>query len=479
MASRVVSIKSLGDVVEKIYSNDEAVEDSLYALYQDCYKMSKTKHFRGTNATKVKRYLEDGPINCITGLMDVSNSIRTVVSILVGGFCEYESSNRGVISDDILVYIRGKLNGHLSSMLNQSNDVNSILSKASKYINVTPLDLSTAERAFKQSKNKTDEIEKTITEMDLFATKQLEKTLEQCKGINTQIANVASHCYSGEHFNYANATSLQNQSWYERSPNVALLVKLSEDPFAYDSKNAAVSEDQWAVGLCKDIYAYGGYQFVSGDYEYGIEGGKHFAKAAGSLLTVSAYLQITDYVRAQGEAKVLYGEGEVSAGFSDGYYGFSAEGEVGVFKADGSVTIGTDDINAFIKGEVKVLTAEGKVACSYEEGGELKFGVKAEATFASAKGKAGFSLFKVKKDTSNSKYIPEDAGLFEVYVAPKANGGGSVDAWLETETVIEGEYININTAEIDLGLSALVGGELSVKVPYFHVNIGKLMPWNW
>lgn len=69
----------------------------------------------------------------------------------------------------------------------------------------------------------------------------------------------------------------------------------------------AISEDQWAAGLCSDVYAYAGYSILSSSYESGIENGTAFMKARAYVLNLNGYAQLTDYIKAQGEAKVVYG----------------------------------------------------------------------------------------------------------------------------------------------------------------------------
>ena len=63
---------------------------------------------------------------------------------------------------------------------------------------------------------------------------------------------------------------------------------------------------------------------------------------------MNGYAQLTDYVKAQGEAKIRYVEGDVKAGASDRYFGAHVNAEAGVIKVNGSVVIGSDDFNGFI-----------------------------------------------------------------------------------------------------------------------------------
>ncbi len=182
------------------------------------------------------------------------------------------------------------------------------------------------------------------------------------------------------------------------------------------------------------------------------------------------YAQFTDYLRAQANVNVLYAEGEAKAGWSEDYIGFKVEAEVGVIQADGSVIIGSDDINAFVKGEVKVLCADGKAAFEFEDDGEFAIGVDASATLASASVKGGTTILGYKnKDTATG----ETETLLGFKVGAKATAGGSFAVWAESETAFEMEYMNINATTVKIDAAALLGLDLSITVPtpYFK--------WPW
>jgi hypothetical protein len=168
--------------------------------------------------------------------------------------------------------------------------------------------------------------------------------------------------------------------------------------------------------------------------EAGVEDGTAFAKGKAAVLNANGYAQFTDYLRTQANVNVLYAEGEAKAGWSEDYIGFNVEAEVGVIQADGSVIIGSDDINAFVKGEVKVLCADGKAAFEFEDDGEFAIGVDASATLASASVKGGTTILGYKnKDTATG----ETETLLGFKVGAKATAGGSFAVWAESETAFE------------------------------------------
>lgn len=215
---------------------------------------------------------------------------------------------------------------------------------------------------------------------------------------------------------------------------------------------------------------YAGYSFLTASGEAGVEDGTAFAKGKAAVLNANGYAQFTDYLRAQANVNVLYAEGEAKAGWSEDYIGFKVEAEVGVIQADGSVIIGSDDINAFVKGEVKVLCADGKAAFEFEDDGEFAIGVDASATLASASVKGGTTILGYKnKDTATG----ETETLLGFKVGAKATAGGSFAVWAESETAFEMEYMNINATTVKIDAAALLGLDLSITVPtpYFK--------WPW
>ena len=102
-----------------------------------------------------------------------------------------------------------------------------------------------------------------------------------------------------------------------------------------------------------------------------------FMKARASVLNLNGYAQLTDYIKAQGEAKVGYAETDLKIGAGDGYFGAHVKAEAGVIKVNGSVVAGTDNFNGYIKGNADVLNANGNAAFEFEDDGQFAIGVDA------------------------------------------------------------------------------------------------------
>ena len=108
-----------------------------------------------------------------------------------------------------------------------------------------------------------------------------------------------------------------------------------------------------------------------------------------------AYAQMTDYLSAKVNATVGHVEGEAKIGFSDEYAGFKVTATGAVAQVDRSVILGTDEMNAYIKGEASFLSANGKAAMEVKKNGEYTIGFDGSAALAEVNAHVGFSFFKL------------------------------------------------------------------------------------
>lgn len=153
------------------------------------------------------------------------------------------------------------------------------------------------------------------------------------------------------------------------------------------------------------------------------------------------------FVQGEDEVKVLTGALSGSLGaslFSEGSFapGFEAKAtaEGSVFSNEASVRVGTQDFNAHVKGEGKVLT--GKAEAKFHVGdGEVEAKAGAEAYVATGELSGGLTLFGVKLDAS---------------VEAKAGGAGAK----------AGGKVGLSSAEGELGLGVLLGLGVKVKVDW-------------
>lgn len=456
---------------DSVKSYETTVQDTLYSEYKNAFKISKSNHFRGNAADAFKDYITCGTINIISGMMDVAMDITMMIQIFAEAFYQYEVNHDGKVDEAVLDYIGTTLDSKEETFNDAKQELSAALSQAANYITTTGLSLDSVNTGYTEVRTAVKKIREDLYAVDDEALKSATELLERIESLQTFINNVMAYQYSDDGKTGAyNAITMRNQDWYQENGNVALYLKLQEDPFEYVAGEVTLAEDQWAIGVCSDIYAYAGYSVLTASGEAGVENGTAFAKGKAAVLSANGYAQFTDYLRAQVNVKGAYAEGEAKAGWSEDYVGFKVEAEVGLIKVDGSVVLGTDELNAYVKGDAKVLCADGKAAFELEEDGQFAIGVDASATLASAKVKGGFSIFSYKtKDSATGKKKP----LLGFEAGAKATAGGSFALWAESETAIETKYLNINATTVKIDAAALLGIEFSVTIPtpYFK--------WPW
>lgn len=451
---------------------ETTVQETLYSQYKTAFKISKSNYFRGDAADSFKNYITNGTINIISGLMDISADMTMIIQLFAEAFYQYEHNHDGRVEEGALDYINQTLNAKENTFEEAKGELGAVLQLAAKYISTKELSLERVNTGYSETRSVIKKIREELYSLDDEVLKSANELLERIKGLRTLIEKMMVFCYNEDgKINLDNLRRIQTQDWFQRTGNITLYLMLEEDPFEYAVGEVTLAEDQWAAGLCSDIYAYAGYTFWSVFEEKGVEDGKAFAKGKVAVLSANGYAQFTDYLRTQANANVLYVEGEGKAGWADDYIGFKVEAEVGVIQADGSVVIGSDDLNAFIKGEVKVICADGKAAFEFEDDGEFAIGVDASATFASASVKGGTTIlgYKNKDTATGNKTNP----LLGFKVGAKATVGGSFAVWAESKTAFETEYLNINATTVKIDAAALLGIDFSITVPTLYFK------WPW
>lgn len=465
---------TLVDIYNDVNGFKTTAEDALYEQFKSAYKLSVTNYMRGSGSRAFKNYFKHGTINMITGLMDIVSETAMIAQLIAECFYQLEKSEKGVIAESQLDSIKSDLKGYRSTFSGMESELNQVVAEASKYISTTNLSLDDVTDSYTDVNKKLKKIATDLESMDAEILPNVEQLLERIAALSTLATNTMGHCYKDGKIQLNSTKTLTKQTWYTKQSNLALTIMLQEDPFSYEAGAVSVSEKQWAKGLCSDVYAYAGYTILGKEGEVGVENGTAFAKGAAAVFALNGYAQFTDFLRAEGEAKAVYAEGDVKIGAGDGYFGAHVSAEAGLFKANGKVILGTDEFNGFVKGDVKLLSADGKAAFEFDsKSGEYAIGVDGSATLASAKASAGFSFldyeYKEKSDTAIKKTHKES--LFKLEASAKASAGGSFALYSESKTAIETPLVNVNATSLKIDASALLGFELDVTVPQLH--------WKW
>lgn len=455
---------------EKTKMYEPTVQDAFYSHYKNTYKISVSNYFRGDAADSFKQYITDGAINVMNGFLDVSSEITMIVQLLAEAFFQYENTHTGRVEEGTLEYIKQTIKTKENTFNGAKSELNTAISLAAQYIAVKPLELESVNNRYSETRTALEKIKNDLYAVDDEALNAANELFERIINLKTLIEKLIGFCYTRGTLNTGNIDNLSSQDWYNKESNVTLYLLLQEDPFGYSAGEVTVAEDQWAAGLCSDVYAYAGYSFRSASYEAGVEDGTAFIKAKAVVASANGYAQFTDYLSLSAEAKFTFAEGEAKAGWSEKYKGFKVDAEVGLIDTEGSIILGSKDLNAYIKGEVKVLCADGKAAFEFEEDGQFAIGVDASATLASASAKGGTTILSYKDgDSATGDTNP----LLGVKAGVKADAGGSFAVWIESKTAIETDFVNINATTVKLDVAFLLGVDLTVTIPTPHFK------WSW
>ena len=467
----LLKVDSLIRMYEQVRTYEKTVQKVFYDQCKNAYKLSKTNHFRGVAADSFKSYLSDGAINIISGFLDITAALTASIQLFAEAFFQYEKNHSGAVGENTLDDITIVLKKHETTFDSGKNELRNVINEAAQYITTRSLNLDIVNTAY----SKTHDILATIRN-DLYSTddscvKEVNQLMERIQDLRQLIQNITGYCYDSDGKLVSSSLDIvANQPWFNRQSNAQLFLMWQEDPFVYEAGQTTLSEDQWVAGLCSDVYVYAGYSICNTSYEMGVEDGAAFLEAKFILAERNAYAQFTDYLRASISEKFCYAETDMKVGFSDKYVGFHITADVGIARADGSIILGTDDFNAYIKGEAKLLCADGKAAFEFQNDGQFAIGFDASATLVSAEVNGGFSILGYKeKDAATG----ETKQLLGFEVSPEGKIGTGAALWFESKTAIEGEYININATTVKIKAVLGVGGEISLTAPTLCLK------WPW
>lgn len=460
------------EIYNSVKEYETVVQDALYEQYKVAYKISLTNYMRGKAADSFKTYFSRGTINMIQGLLDISSEMTMIIQFITEMFYQFESGDEAKINEGTLDGIEGDLAGEQKIYNDMENELFEVLNVASQYIDTTAIEVNTVNDSYSSVREKIQSIRENLYTTDDEALQSAKELLIRINELKDFVNKTMGFCYKDGNFIPDNIDKLPSQNWYSEQSNATLSLLLAEDPFAYEAGEVSVNEDQWAAGLCSDVYAYAGYSFLNASYEGGVEDSTAFVRARASVMDLNGYAQFTDYVRAEAEIKGVYGSADAKIGAGSGYLGAHVKAEAGVANANGIVVVGNNSVNAFVKGDASFLCADGKAAFEFEDNGQYAVGVSASASVLSASAKGGVSLFKYKvKDGSATAQKTDN--LFKVNVKGEATVGAAFKAYAQSETAVETDFVNINATSLDLEIGLGLDIEVSVTVPTLYLKL----PW--
>lgn len=466
----VLDIDALVNMYDTVSGYQTTFEDALYKEYKNSYKLSVSNYYRGNSADQFKQYLKDGCINMITETMDVSSSLTDCIQIFAEAFYQFENTHDGRVAESAVNTVEEFAKTKEQVLTGMTDELNEVLHLASQYISASSLPLDAAHGEYKDVHNSLEKMRDTLYSMDDEAVRQAQDLHQRITHLKTMLQSLMSECYTSDGMlipdHLAQVTS---KDWYTKAANVSLYIKMQEDPFQYSAGEVTLSEDQWAAGLFTDMYVYAGYKIGTASYEAGVEDNTAFVNAQAAAAQGNAHAEICDFLALKGDAQVnvAYAGVDAKAGFSDKYMGFSVDAKAGLVDVNGSVILGSDKINAYVKGEAHVLTAEGKVAYNAQENGQYEVGIDASASAAGASVSGGTTLLAYK-DQANA--TSKSRTLLGFKVGAAVDAGGEFECWSESKTAYETEYVNVNATSFNVGAGVLFEGGVEVTIPTLYVK---------
>jgi hypothetical protein len=448
------------DLDNNISQYSKQLKSALYEQYKLAYCLVRSPNFSGGSADAYKKYIEQVSIYFINSMLNISDEMGNASKEIKKVLLEYEKDHMGAIDQDTLEYLTGVVNGKRNTFIDTMDRYESVHRRAAKHISPVIPSVNNVDNLFKKVVKNFSTINTDINKLDSRIKSQVEAVSVHASTLLSKIQSLQKTYIKMEMIDLSAVDKISKESWYKPESGDILLEMWCADPFIYEVGQGAVWEEQWAVGLTPDVYAAAGAGLLTGEYEMKYMNGVFEVSAKGSVVNGYAEAQFTDFLKASAEAYLLGASGSAKVGWSDEYIGFKLEGEASVAKAKGKIILGTDEFNGYVKGEAKVLSADGFAAAEFEDKNNYDIGIGGSATLAEASGEIGLSFLKVKSSGSG-----ESKNLFGLSGKAKASAGVGAGVRLTSENVYDGSIVDINTVSVNVNLKAIIGVELSVTVP--------------
>lgn len=451
-------------IADNMTQKGEELEGILYSQYKNAYMLSSSNNYRGTSANACKNYISNVTINILQGFFNILSETEETLSGVRQCFLDYESTEDGIVDTDVLTQADGEVTDvYQADYRDLIGQVDGVLTTAAQYISLTPLSKAAVDGAYTALTGKLGDIHDDLISSDSTAKGKLDTLLTHMQALERMIDSVDQIIDAEGHIDYTMVSQLMTREDFYVEDAEALSAVMEEDPFSYYANGGSGFEQQWAAGAFQDVYMFGGLSAWTGEYSAGYHDGRWEGKAQGSFFEANAGAQFTDYLRATAGATIVHGEGEVRAGFSSDYIGVAAEGGASVLDANANVRVGTDDFNGYLDANATLFGASGYAKAEFDSPTDFCIGLGGDATLASADATLGVSFLSVSEEDSATG---EETSLFNLSATPEANAGVGADFLIESQKVIDTDFVDINTAHVKLGGKLGLGLTLDITIPY-------------
>lgn len=479
------------DILGNLISYQDTLQKALYDHYKNIYELSKTTNYRGNDADTYKTYFSTVSLNYINSFLNLAQEITDTFRLIKDTYFSLESQEYGIISSDTLDDIKTSLTGKKGDFTSLIGEIESIQAEASSYISLNSLNRSEIESEYDKINTEVCNIKSELDEKDAEALTSTEILLEKINSLSSSIKSLSDKYHKDGKINLDMVSSITNEDWYSVEDSTVLDNLMIDDPFAYSANQTSSIEDQWAIGRFSDTYGYAGYNALSHFYDYKRKDGVISANGNASLFSAYGNGQITDYFKLKSNVNLVNGSLSGQAGLSDSFKGFSLKGSVAAAHAEGSLILGSDTCNAYIKGDANALSASGHAEADYK--GDLQFdlGVGGKYSAADASFSLGGSLFSVKSNepdnirttmseynSSGSLITPNHASggtatsksILGIEFTATASIGVEADASLSSQKVLDLDGgASLNAAHIKIKGVCGIGGGVDITFPWLKL----------
>ena len=436
----IIDIDGLRNIYEKTCSSTWGLEMNLYNQCNNLYNICNSSYIAGKFADALKSYLYRAMININGALIDLLASCRMEIELSYRTFEEIECNDEGIISEDRIISLNDFYNEIKNGYADIENEAFGHLLEASDFIPISDVSMDDVKQMVDWMGLTFFDICRTVEENDDLLLSRADAMYERILSIRNLITNVRNNCYTGGYFD-VNSVSWLNSKNNQQLPKLELSILLKGMPFEYDPNVVTLKEEEWMGGLVSDVFASSTYSTLSFSREDEYGDNTAFSKAKASVFESNQYLRLSEAVRASVNSKLLYGKGVLKKGFDDDYVGFNGDFKAGVASVDGTIMLGNDDVNKYIKGNAEVACVDSHATFEINPSdSSFDIGAGLNVVGATVGGKIGVGSAIGKNEVSKYDSI-EDMFYFEAGASVGPQAGAGID--LKKEKAFETEKLNV------------------------------------
>lgn len=419
-----LSNADLSKLEKDIKDYREKVLDAFYDYYQKVVSFMDSGSMKGSAGDAVFSYYGEVHLYLINKTMNVVSEISEEVSRIKDEFLSYEETADGLVDSSVVEEKRERVRQVFRDFEAHETRLKNVESQIMGIAGVTTTDTDSVVAKFSSTDTIMREIAENLEQKDETITNNLSSLENRVRELKNAIIDIDNNYKTDNGFSQTKIDGIKQAEWYTEEETKELAQKFIDSPFmvggdggtSYVQEAGIISDlGTHIVGVSANDYGYeytvdGNSLSVSGHYT-GLEARSDFE---GDLYSNSVKAQI----------------GYAGANLDVSDTGFTADGNIGVARADADLTLGWDDWNVHAAGDAGVLTADGKIRA--DTGG---IGLKGDVSLAHAEAEGGVTLIGTDIDVG--------VGIGKI-------GGGIELAW----------------DKIEIELHVIAGAKLSIEFPW-------------